>query len=287
MDVDPHGPEALGLDLTTAMRIAELSEAHMMWATVALSPRGVRRALGVRAARIGTGIALAIAHDPTGGFWSRALAHGLTDPVDDALVAELVSFYRGADVPAAALQIPPALLPDDWEDIAARHGLRAGTTLTKMLRHRGAEPSAPATELEIRGVDERDSVPWAEVLVRGFELPTQEDLIAMVASTVGRDFYAYGAFDGGRQVASASIFIDGDMAAMAGAATLPDARGRGAQSALIAARVDAAVDAGSTWISAETGSERGVDRSASLRNLHRAGFVDMYERRNWVWRPAH
>ena len=281
----PRGRDGLGLDDATATRIAELAEARMMWATVAVSPREVRETLGIQAARIGSGIALAMAHDPTGGYWNKAIAHGLTGPVDDALIAELVGFYEGAGAPAAAIQIPPALLPEDWDDIAGRYGLKAGTRLHKMLRHRSA-PTAGETELDVRGVDTHHSEAWARVLIEGFGMPTEPALVEMISSTIGRDFFAFGAWDGDRLVASGGVHLGGDVAALSGAATLPDARGRGAQTGLLTARIRAAVDAGCTWISAETGSERGVDRSMSFRNLRRAGFVELYERPNWVWRPA-
>lgn len=291
MDATPDLSEAARLDPIHAMSIAEVSEARALWATVALSPRSVRRSLGIQAARIGSGIALAVAHDPTGGYWSKALAHGLTEPVGDALIGELVDFYRRAEVPACAIQIPDALLPEDWDDIAARHGLRQGRRLVKLLRHRSAPLHVPVTDLRIEGVDARDAVPWAEVLLRGFEMPTQEDLVAMLASIVGRDFYAFGAFDGDRRVASANVFIGGDVAHLSGSATLPAERGRGAQSALLRARIEAATDMGCTWIAAETPA---VDPDApssgggeSLRNMERAGLTPLYERRNWVWRPTH
>ncbi|MDN4489443.1 GNAT family N-acetyltransferase [Demequina sp. SYSU T00068] len=283
----PRGPEALGLDPETAMSIAELSEARALWSTVALSPRGVRRAMGIQAATFGSGIALAMQHDPTGGYWSRALAHGLTEPVDDALVGRLVDFFRGAEVPAAAIQIPDVLLPGDWDQIAARHHLRAGRTLVKLIRHRSTPVAEAPTELRVSGIDARDAPAWAEVLIRGFGMPTQEDLVAMLASIVGRDFYAYGAFDGDRLVAAANVFIGGDVAHMAGSSTLPDSRRRGAQAALLRVRIEAATDMGCTWITAEAPAEDDPEGGESLRTMRRAGFVELYRRRNWVWRPSH
>lgn len=71
---------------------------------------------------------------------------------------------------------------------------------------------------------------------------------------------------------------------MDGGATLPRARGRGAQSALIAARALAARAAGCDWLVAETFAERPGEHNSSLRNMLRAGMTTRYERRNWVWR---
>ncbi|MER6159534.1 hypothetical protein ABT147_28960 [Streptomyces sp. NPDC001868] len=76
---------------------------------------------------------------------------------------------------------------------------------------------------------------------------------------------------------------NGACAHMFAGATLPDARGRGAQSALLAARLRAAPAEGCRWIVAETGVEGPGEHNPSLRNLVRAGFEPMYDRPDWLW----
>jgi hypothetical protein len=65
---------------------------------------------------------------------------------------------------------------------------------------------------------------------------------------------------------------------------LSDFQGRGAQSALIAARMRTAIEAGCELLVAETGDEKPGEHNTSLRNLLRLGFRVLYKRRNWIWR---
>jgi GNAT superfamily N-acetyltransferase len=81
-------------------------------------------------------------------------------------------------------------------------------------------------------------------------------------------------FDGPDLVALGTLTLEGEGAYLGAAGTRPDARGRGAQTALIAARVSRAAALGVRWCCAETNTAVPI----SLRNLERAGF----ERRiNW------
>jgi GNAT superfamily N-acetyltransferase len=84
--------------------------------------------------------------------------------------------------------------------------------------------------------------------------------------------------------ASTAGFANGECADMLGGATLPQERGRGAQSALLTARARAAQAAGCRWLVAETGAEDPGDHNTSLRNLRRTGFEPLYERTTWLWR---
>ena len=75
------------------------------------------------------------------------------------------------------------------------------------------------------------------------------------------------------------------MGAFCGAATLEEARGRGAQSAFMERRVADARAAGCQWLSAETWQEFDGQHNPSLHNMLRAGFVEVYDRGNFIWRP--
>jgi hypothetical protein len=68
-------------------------------------------------------------------------------------------------------------------------------------------------------------------------------------------------------------------------ATLPGARGRGAQSALLAARIASGRDSGLAWLTTETGRPLPGEPAPSFRNITRAGFAEAYDRPNFH-RPA-
>jgi len=70
------------------------------------------------------------------------------------------------------------------------------------------------------------------------------------------------------------------------AATLPAHRRRGAQSALIAARIRAAAEAGAEVVVTETGEIVDDRPTISYRNILRAGFRAVYLRPNYVSPPA-
>jgi GNAT superfamily N-acetyltransferase len=82
-----------------------------------------------------------------------------------------------------------------------------------------------------------------------------------------------------------NVFVDGEVAELSGA-TEPAFRGRGAQTALIAVRIDAARKAGARWVATEAGHPAPGQDGTSLNNMLRADLRVLYVRQNWVWRNA-
>ena len=87
-------------------------------------------------------------------------------------------------------------------------------------------------------------------------------------------------------IAAANLFVHGDIGSLNAAATLPAHRNRGAQSALLAARADAAAKAGCRRLVAEAGTPAEDELNPSLNNLLRCGLRPLYDRQNWIWRAA-
>lgn len=80
----------------------------------------------------------------------------------------------------------------------------------------------------------------------------------------------------GKPVATGSLFIQDDVAFLAGASTIPEGRNKGAQNALLAARLGFAAEKGCTL--AVMGAEPG---SQSQVNAQRNGFYVAYTRTKW------
>ncbi|MCZ2828877.1 hypothetical protein O2W14_08545 [Modestobacter sp. VKM Ac-2986] len=263
---------------------AERIEAVGLHAFVTGLSAEARRGLGMSATRLGGAEVLALADDPT-HYWSKALGFGVTEPVTPELITEVVRFYERSGAQQATIQIAPAALPEDWPAIAGELGLEQRPSWVKLQRDLAAAPAglpAPTAGLRVAPVAEADLAAWARVLFSGFGMPPAYDSMGTgVDPTV---CHRWAAWDGDRIVAGATVVIDGDAAGMFGAATLPGDRRRGAQSALLAARLYDAAGAGVRWVSAETGAEAAGQRNPSLHNLRRAGLVDLYERPNWLWR---
>lgn len=280
------GWERLGLDPAAAVALAETAEAEFMIALHDSAPTEAKAALGMRSERVAGGVAVVMAGDPTGGYWNKALGFGVTEPVSEDLVAHLVDLYASAGAPALCLQVAPSALPDDWDDVCAHHGIVGGSVWAKLLRPADAPSAASSTDLRMDAVGAEDADAYARVFAAGFGMPPEPHLLSMFAAAGadGPGFTAYGAWDGDELVASANLHVAGPAAAFCGAATLPEARGRGAQSAFMRMRVDAARAAGCSWMSAETWQELEGAHNPSLHNMLRSGFVEVYDRRNWVWR---
>jgi hypothetical protein len=274
---------------TVPLGQAELTEitAYVDFATGAPAP--VREVLGIGSLRVGSALALAIREDPS-RFFNRAGGLGAGEPVTAAVVAQVCDFYREQGVPQGAFMIAPSLLPSDWASTAAKSHLTEGFRFVKLGCD--VETAAAAADgvaaldpgLRVGPVEPHHAREWATVMMAtfGFTTPAMTD---MAASCVGRpSWQQYAVWEGERIIAVGSIFVHGDCADMFGGATLPEARGRGAQSALLTARARAAQAAGCRWLVAETGAEDPGEHNTSLRNMLRAGFEPLYERVTWLWR---
>ncbi|MEV6414992.1 GNAT family N-acetyltransferase [Kribbella sp. NPDC051718] len=268
------------------VELAEVVEAELMFGIAGIDGP-VRDGLGISGRRFGRGVAISVREDPS-EYWSRAQGFGFDRPVTAELIGEVVSFYRDAGTPIAHFHLAPDVLPEDWDAIRAAYGLEAGGTIVKLL-HDASPVAAAESSLRIGPLDRADSESvraWVETQMIGFGLPDRDGLLrGMLAALCDvPDFQPYAAWDGDKLVATAGLYVRGEVGECVSAATLPEYRGRGAQSALIALRVEDAVKAGCKWISTETGKPADGEQNPSLDNMRRAGFKDLYDRQSWTWR---
>jgi GNAT superfamily N-acetyltransferase len=137
----------------------------------------------------------------------------------------------------------------------------------------------PAESLTVRRVHPGDEDVWAETAARGWgETPELATFIREFGEVSAR---AHGtvcflADWESEPVAAAALAIRDGVALLAGASTDPRYRGRGAQAALLGARLRYAIDAGCDL--ALMGAQPG---SASQRNGERQGFRIAYTRIKW------
>ncbi|MEV4754934.1 GNAT family N-acetyltransferase [Micromonospora sp. NPDC049559] len=264
--------------------LAESVEAEFMFQYEASAPEPVRTALGITARRIGGGVSLAMRADPSGGYWCKSLGIGLTEPVTAPLIGEIVDFHREHGSPMATLQIAPEALPADWDEIRAAYGIAEGGCWVKLAAP--VEDVTPGrTDLRVGPVGPADAREWATLICDTFGM-SDEWLSRMVAATVEHPhFRPFAAWDGDEIVAGANLYLHGEVASLNSGATRPDHRGRGAQSALLAARARAAAEAGCRWLVGETGRPAEGASNSSLNNMLRFGLRPRYDRRNWIWRP--
>jgi hypothetical protein len=263
--------------------LAEGAEAEFMYQYVNSAPPAVKHQLGIASTRIGGGVALSMRHDAT-GYWSKALGFGFDEPVTEDLVGRIVEFYTREGSPGAVIQIAPSALPSNWEELRARHGIALDSAWIKLSCP--IEDFRPGrSDLRVGRVHPDAAAEWASVTLRGFGMPQEGFADMLAASAANPGFRPFAAWDGTEMVATANLFVRGEVASLNTGATLPGHQNRGAHSALLAARVKEATDAGCRTLVAETGKPADGAVNPSLNNMLRAGLQPLYARQNWVWRP--
>lgn len=197
-------------------------------------------------------------------------------PTDRALEA-LERFYaeRGAAVnhevsPLAGVEVATALVargyhPIEFTSVMFRPLDRPGRVLQSDIRVREAGPD--------------EGTLWAELSARGWsEHPELGDYLRALGPVMAERVGTVAVFAELDRVpvAAGALCLHGGVAVFAGASTVPEARRRGAQLALLTYRLALARDRG-----ADVAMMCAVPGSASQRNAERHGFRIAYTRTKW------
>lgn len=266
-----------------AMAAAELAEAEYMFALFDQAPEIIRESLGLRCRRVGGGVVTVLTGDPTASFWSRVIGLGTSQPISAQVVDEVLDFARDSGAEVLCFQVAPDA-EGPWEQLLSERGAAPSRAWVKLASLVPVSHPRVSTDLRTGRLGPDDAMEYGWLLVRGFEMPENPHLASWFAGMVTTPgFLTYGAWDGDRLVAAAASHTANCRTVLCGAATLPEGRGRGAQSALIAHRLADAEAEHSVWICSETGAETPEAPNPSLHNLVRMGLTPRYERRNWVW----
>jgi hypothetical protein len=135
----------------------------------------------------------------------------------------------------------------------------------------------PAIAVRVIGPQEHET--WSATAADGWaEHPELREFILRIAQVHAAcaDTRLFLAEHQGRPIASGALCLRGRVALLAGASTIPEGRGRGAQNSLLAARLAYAVEQGCDL--AMMGASPG---SGSQRNAERHGFRIAYTRTKW------
>jgi GNAT superfamily N-acetyltransferase len=207
---------------------------------------------------------------------NRVMGLGIDEPATEDGLDAIDGAYAGGP---HLICLSPEAQPSDLPTRLAARGYAPGYPWMKFCRTPDEDVTAP-TDLRVERIGADRAADFAGVVADGFGMP--DSMREFIAVLPGRDRWScWVAYAGDQPCGAGALFIDGDDAWVGLGATVPAARGRGAQSAILAARVRAAAQAGCRMITTETGV-RTPDRPArSYRNILRAGFEEVYERPNW------
>ncbi len=217
-----------------------------------------------RVAEIGGATCLALPSLDSRMF-NRVLGLQSTEPLDD-----IAAFYG---------EIP-------WW-VSDAHGLGAELEERGFVRDygwmkfsRGVGPREARSDLHVVRVGPEAADDFAGVVVGAYGLPDWTG--PLCANVVGRPGWScYVAYEDDAPAGAGALFVHESIGWLGVAATLPEFRGRGAQSAILAARIEDARLRGCSRVVTETGELEQGRPSASYRNILRAGFREAGVRPNY------
>lgn len=229
------------------------------------------------------GIPIADAHAlreeraPASPMLNRVAGLGLREPATEASLDAVAEIMRGVRHYVA---VSPRARPASLGERLAARGYAPGWGWMQFSRGVDDLPDA-ATALEIVALPSSPSEAFGQVVASTYGLPaTLVDWIAGVPAHPA--WHAFAALDGDELVATGAVHVAPPFATLSFGATAETHRGRGAQGAILAARIRRARELGCTVVLTETG-ERVPDRpSQSYRNILRAGFAERYVVANWL-----
>jgi GNAT superfamily N-acetyltransferase len=217
--------------------------------------------------------------DGAGSPLTQTFGLGLFEPVTNRQLAELETFFfeRHAD---AFHEVSPLADPSALALLNAR-GYRPCEFTSVTFQPLSPELPSPdgGSPVAVRIATEADLEAWAHTALRGWsEFPEVLEFMAAFGPMAAGadDAYPFLAEMDGVAVATGMLAMHDGVALLAGASTVPEARGRGAQRALLQARLHYAASAGCT-VAMMCASPGG----GSQRNAERSGFRIAYTRIKW------
>ncbi|KAB2911885.1 MAG: GNAT family N-acetyltransferase [Hyphomicrobiaceae bacterium] len=209
--------------------------------------------------------------------FNRLASLGVLSPVRQDTFDAAISAFDRAGVRNWVVHVAEGA--PSLEEMCRRRGLVPHRrTWAKFVR--GPDKLDVGTSLAIREIGPEAAAAFGSVAAQAYGLPPAT--AEWLAVVVGRPrWHCFMAFDGAVPVATGAVYVDGTSAWLGIGATLASHRGRGAQSAVLAARIQAAAHEGCTTLTTETGVPHPGESGPSYGNIQRAGFRIAYLRPNF------
>lgn len=214
--------------------------------------------------------------------FNRALCVGLDYEISDQQLQEIIRFYKKAGTSRFMIQVSPAALPENNEEIFLRNGFVRHNHWVKSFKKLLGEVELSKTHLSIEKLKLADIEEFENIIKSAFEFENDSHLL--ISRTYKKPGWThYLAKENNKPVAAASLFICGKTASLAIGGTIPEARGRGAQKLLISQRLIDAYKAGCEYAVVETAEDLPGKPSQSYRNMIDSGFETAYLRPNYIY----
>lgn len=232
---------------------------------------------GIASAKIGGALCTAVGGQES-TMLNRVVGLGLDQPATMRDVREIDEFFSQYGR-RFYVSLSPQAKPSDLPVTLQQHGFESGYAWMKFSR--GAEePPETHTDLRVERVGPDHGDDFGEVVAVSYELePFTAPWLAELPRTSWRCYVAY---DGDEPAGAAALYVHDGAGYLCFAATRPEHRRKGSQSALLARRIRDALDAGCSQLFTETGERIPLKPSNSYRNILRFGFAEAYLRPNYL-----
>jgi len=211
---------------------------------------------------------------------NRVVGLGVRAVASETQLDRIIAAAKSSGVRRLFVQLAPSANPPE---IGKWIEWRGGVPHNRWVRLWRGVHDAPLPEatLKVVRVDRRHADAFSHVVQVAFGMP--ELVKPWLMSTVGKPGWShYAVRNQTRVVATGAMFGSNNVAWLGFAATLPDHRGAGAQSSLIATRLRDASALDYRIAVAETMEETPERPVQSYRNMLRLGFHEAYRRQNYV-----
>lgn len=215
-------------------------------------------------------------------YFNRICALGVALPPREKTLAAAISRFDEAGVRNWIIHVAPSA--GRLKEICEKQGLIPHRrTWAKFVRD--TSPTSVQTSLTIREIGCQHAQACSSIATQAFGLsPVVSDWFAFLVGRARWHFFM--GFDRDVPVATGALYINGMVAWLGIGATAPAHRKRGAQSALLAARIDAARQRGCVILTVDAGVPHPGEANTSYRNIERAGFRVAYLRPNFCPAPS-
>jgi ribosomal protein S18 acetylase RimI-like enzyme len=214
--------------------------------------------------------------------FNRTIGFGNEYAINENNIRALIKFYQRVGVKRFFLpHSPVAGYISEIQDLS-EYGFKFHNNWVKFYKKLKNQLPVQNSCVKIVNASPKENHTFDKIIQEGFDW--EEEAALLFSQTIGRPGWNhYFATKDDKPIAAASMYYNGHFASLAIAATLPDYRRYGAQSALITQRINDAIDMGCKYMAVETAENKPGKFSASNRNMKRFGFDLAYLRPNYIY----
>lgn len=207
---------------------------------------------------------------------NRIVGLGLSGPASEEQLDDAIALMAGLRY---YVSLSPGAEPAEIGDWLLARGFEPNWGW--MQFQRGLDPLPAETSLTIREIGPERAAEFAVLIRTAYGLPERiEPIAAALPGQAG--WHCWLALADDEPAGAAALFATDGASYLGLAATAPEHRGKGAQSSLLATRIERARELGCDAVFTETGEQVPDRPSASYRNIVRSGFEELYVVPNWL-----